>query len=225
MHLRETLRNITSLPKTIYFNFKVLPFKEAMLLPFYVDRDMRIGKLYKNVVKLNFSPERFAIKFGKRAFDGIPECTKGFISMAPDSEIVFSGKAEFSYGVSFRAIKSGRIHIGKNFYCNKNCMIVSRDSIVIGDDVLIGWNVCIRDNDGETHKIYVNGIENSNKKPISIGNHVWICAYAHVLKGVNIPNDTVIAYNSCVTKSFDEEHTIMAGSPASVIKRDIEWEQ
>lgn len=66
-----------SLPKTIYFNFKVLDKKDAFRLPFFVDKDIKLGKLYKNVIKLNFEANRFSIKIGKKALDDVPEFTKG----------------------------------------------------------------------------------------------------------------------------------------------------
>ena len=50
MHLRDKIRTVVSLPKTIYFNFKVLEKKDAVKLPFFVDKDVKLGKLYKNVI-------------------------------------------------------------------------------------------------------------------------------------------------------------------------------
>lgn len=48
---------------------------------------------------------------------------------------------------------------------------------------------------------------------------------SHIMKGVTIPNDTIVAYNSCVTKSFSDENSIIAGSPAIIVKRNIKWER
>lgn len=101
MHLRKLFRQLLSLPKTVYFNFKVLELKYAIKLPFYIDKDIRFGKLYKDIVKLNFEPKRFSIKFGEQVVDGIPENTKGYVSMSKDSCIEFDGYAEFAYGISF----------------------------------------------------------------------------------------------------------------------------
>ena len=52
MHLRDKIRTVVSLPKTIYFNFKVLEKKDAVKLPFFVDKDVKLGKLYKNVIEI-----------------------------------------------------------------------------------------------------------------------------------------------------------------------------
>ena len=225
MHARQILRDVLSLPKTVFFNFSVLPFVDAIRLPFYVDRNIAFGKLYKNVVDLDFPIKMFSIKFGKWALDGIPEMTKGYISMGKYSKIVFRGNAEFAYGISLSTTKAGKIYFGRDFYCNKNCVIACLDLMDIGHDVLFGWNVSVIDNDGGTHKTYENGIEKCNKRPVKIGDHSWLCANTHILKGVIIPENTIVAYNSCVTKAFEEKNTILAGSPAKVLTRNIEWKR
>lgn len=223
MYIRKLFRCIISLPKTVYFNFSVLGFREAIKLPFYVDADVRLGKLYKNVVRFMYQPKRFDIKLGIRTIDGVPEYTKGYISFSKQSKIILNGNAEFSYGITLVTLNDGIISVGRNFFCNKNCSIVSRDSIYLGNDVLMGWNVSIRDSDGETHRIYNSGIPAMNHKPINVSDHVWICACSHILKGVSLARDTVVAYNSCVTKSFSESNIILAGCPACIIKTNIDW--
>ena len=59
--------------------------------------------------------------------------------------------------------------------------------------------------------------------PIVIGNHVWISADCKVLKGVTVPNNCIIGTNSVVTKKFTEENCIIAGNPAGVLKREVNW--
>ena len=59
--------------------------------------------------------------------------------------------------------------------------------------------------------------------PVEIGNHVWIAAFVDILKGVNIPSDSVVAYRSCVTKPFFNEHSLIAGYPAKQIKEQVNW--
>ena len=225
MHLKELLRDVRSLPKTIYFNYKVLPLKDAVRLPFYVDCDIRFGRLCKGVVQIPVGCKRFQIKLGKRALDDVPETTKGFVSMAMNSKIIFSGEAEFAYGIILNVLNNGSIIIGDGFYCNKNCSIVSSQKIMIGNNVLMGWNVSIRDNDGGTHKIYVNGMVKDSEAGIPIADHCWLCANSTVLKGVTLASDIVVAYDSCVTKSFPDSNIIIAGSPATVVRRNVMWER
>lgn len=79
----------------------------------------------------------------------------------------------------------------------------------------------IRDNDGGKHRILSENYENS--KPIVINNHVWIGENSVILKGVTIGEGAVIAASSVVTKDIPP-HCIAAGSPAKVIKENIDWE-
>lgn len=109
-----------------------------------------------------------------------------------------------------------KLTIGKETYFNRNTTIICRDKIVIGDNCAISQNVVIRDSD-------VHTINNKmNHKPIKIGNHVWICSNAIVLKGVTIGDGSVIAAGSVVTKDVPA-HSLVAGNPARVIKEQIEW--
>jgi len=221
--LKKGFLFLISLPKTIYFNFKTLPVKKAIKLPFYIHYDFKLGELHKNKIKIEVPLKKFMIKIGTRNNDGIPETSKGFFSISKNALIVFKDNVEISCGTTVRAIGEGKIFFGKNFYCNKNCTFVSRKLIEIGDDVLVGWNVNVRDSDGESHYIEVNNCIKENKKEITIGYHTWICANVSILKGVHIPDNCVIAYNSCVLKSFEDKNSLIAGYPAKIVTKNIKW--
>lgn len=224
-NIKNRISILISLPKTIYFNFKILPIKKAMKLPFYIQYDMQLGKLYKNNIEIDAPLKRFMIKIGIKNNDGISEFSKGFISVSKNAKIIFKNNIEIACGTTIRAIECGKIIFGNNFYCNKNCAFVSRKLIEIGDDVLIGWNVNIRDSDGGTHYIVADGDKKENKKEIKIGKHVWICANVSILKGVKIGDNCVIAYNSCVIKAFENKNVIIAGYPARIVKERIDWKR
>ena len=44
-------------------------------------------------------------------------------------------------------------------------------------------------------------------------------------KGVVIPSNSVVGTNALVTKKFDKENIIIAGTPAKIIKQDIIWDR
>ena len=58
--------------------------------------------------------------------------------------------------------------------------------------------------------------------PIKIGNKVWICAKAIILKGVSIGDGAIIAAGSTVTKDVPP-YTCVAGNLARVIKENVKW--
>ena len=90
--------------------------------------------------------------------------------------------------------------------------------------MLFGWNVEVLDSDN--HKVIHKNRENvSDRGSIQIGNHVWVAAFSHVLKNSVIPDGSVVAYHSLVTKQFKGDRLLLGGCPAKVIEEQIEWEQ
>ena len=70
--------------------------------------------------------------------------------------------------------------------------------------------------------VYMGGGRNSNSDicgPISIGNNCFIGNRVIILYGVSIPDNTIIAAGSVVTKSFSEPGCIIGGNPAKVISK------
>ena len=97
------------------------------------------------------------------------------------------------------------------------------EGITFGENVLLGWNINVRDSDG--HMMYHDGQKVPSFKPVYIGNHVWIASCVDILKGVTIPDGSVVAYRSCLTKPFAEKNALIAGYPAKIVRTDIEWEK
>ena len=56
--------------------------------------------------------------------------------------------------------------------------------------------------------------------PIVIKNNVWIGMAAIILKGVTIGEGAIVAAGAVVTRDVPA-HTIVAGVPAKVIKKDV----
>lgn len=102
---------------------------------------------------------------------------------------------------------------------NMGLKIVCSEKIWIGDHTRIGRDVWIRDNNGG-HKIIQVGY--TDKAPVIIGNYVWICSGAQIMKGVTIGDGAVISANSVVTSNVPA-HSIVAGNPAKVIAENIYW--
>lgn len=186
--------------------------------PIIFSNDTRI----KGLTKENVVVEK--MKFGTIfiGFDGSEGINKNKTNIIiSNGKIIFKGRADISTGTSVR-VDVGNLIIGDGFSCNRNCFISCSKGITIGDDVLMGWDINIRDSDG--HTIYKNDVKRASHKAVTIGNHVWIASYVDILKGVNIPNGCVVGYRSCVTNSFTNENTLIAGYPARMIQENIKWD-
>lgn len=124
-----------------------------------------------------------------------------------------------------------KLLIGKDFSCI-GCKVYMHDepntTVTIGDDCLFSFGVIIWPSDG--HAIIDSTNKSINKgQNIFIGNHVWLGMNATILKGVCIPDNSVVGANSTLVKasssSIDEDGVIYAGIPAKIIKSGINWDR
>lgn len=100
--------------------------------------------------------------------------------------------------------------------------IVCQKSIVIGNNVKFGGNVCVYDTDFHTLDPHlrndsIKDRENTVKKDVVIHDNVFIGAHSTILKGVTIGKNSIIGACSVVTKNIPDNE-IWAGNPARFIK-------
>jgi galactoside O-acetyltransferase len=108
------------------------------------------------------------------------------------------------------------VHIGYGFYANMNLTLVDDWEIRIGNDVMIAPNVTIA---VTGHPIHHERRDHGEMYafPVTIGDHVWICAGAIVLPGVTIGERSVIGAGSVVTRDIPAG-VLAAGNPCRVIR-------
>lgn len=216
--LIRVLYYILSLPKTLFFNFRCLPIKMAAKLPIFVYYNVKIGEIHKGIIRIDVPIKRFMIKIGVGGVKGID--AKKTQLWLQKGVVRFKGTASFAEGCSIR--NNGDLIFGNNFGAGKNCFISCTKQVVFGNDILMAWNCAVRDSDG--HTVLIDGIPQESLKPVIIEDHVWLAAESHVLKGVHIAKNSIVAYRSLVNKSFDEEGLLIGGSPAKKLRESINWQ-
>lgn len=132
----------------------------------------------------------------------------------------------------------GKIRIGGNTYIAAGTNLISRDEIVIGNNVTISWGCYIYDHDSHSlnhldrrndfkryredylkfGKPVLNKDWNTvNSSRIVIEDDVWIGFEATILKGVTIGEGAIIGTKSVVTKDVPA-WSVVAGNPAKIVK-------
>lgn len=125
-------------------------------------------------------------------------------------------------GVNHRCIFSALSPVAE-LKVGNNCAfsgtsIGARESIVLGNNVLVGANSVITDFDWHSHDPADR--DNMSLAPVAkvkIGNNVWIGANCMVLKGVEIGDNTIVGAGSLVVSSLPA-NSICAGVPCKVIR-------
>lgn len=95
-------------------------------------------------------------------------------------------------------------------------------TIKLGEGCLVSSDTFFRT--GDSHSVLdLEGNRINASKDINLGNRIWVCHRATILKGVTMADDNIISTGAIVTKSFDECNAVIAGVPAKVIKNGIKW--
>lgn len=116
-------------------------------------------------------------------------------------------------GVRIECLHGARIEVGKGTYLNRNTEIVAGESIKIGRNCKIAWDVLIMDTD--QHALVPGGPVQTGR--VMIGDDVWIGARAIILKGVEIGDGAVIGAGAIVTKNVPPR-TVVVGPAAAVVR-------
>lgn len=215
----DIFRYIMGFPKSIYINFKYFPLKIAIKLPIYVSHKVKfqnlegeiiLGKIKPGIVRIGFgSVENYDFKYTRT-------------SLNFNGKIYFEGKAKIGYGSKIS--NEGTLILGNNFQISAASTIICRKKIKFGENNLIAWDSVIMDTDH--HHIYNFNEEKINEnREINIGNNVWIGAKVFILKGSQIPNDSVVGAGSIVSKKITEANVIISGNPAKIVRKNIKWKE
>lgn len=107
----------------------------------------------------------------------------------------------------------------------RNCEIEigTRGHVIIGRDVMVSRGVVLFQHDGHLIFDANTGKRLNAGKNITVGNHVWLGRQCMLLGGAQIPDNTVVGAESVTSKQFTETDTIIAGSPARVVRRGVLW--
>lgn len=145
-----------------------------------------------------------------------------YISVGHHTSI--GGRVQLTAWDSYHGQKfTPQILIGDNCSIGEDAHITAINSIVLGNNVLLGKKVLITDN---SHGQSISEIldispmlrELYSKGPVVIEDNVWIGEKASIMPGVHIGSGSIIAANSVVTKDVPP-YCVVAGVPAKVIKK------
>lgn len=143
-------------------------------------------------------------------------------SLKKTSGMVNGALFHIGYGGTIEIEENCEIGVGE-FYIDVRGDYINKHKVLIKKGTRIARGTFIRTNDGECLLDPDTKLPCSEPQDVIIGEHCWITSRCTILKGVELPNNTIVASNSLVNKKFTEENTILAGTPAKVIRRNAHW--
>jgi maltose O-acetyltransferase len=127
-------------------------------------------------------------------------------------------------------------HCGKDFWVTHDAILKDLENIRIGDHVFIGngafvmGNVTIEDEvQIAMHSVIVSSNHTSQNGSYRYGKSdfgqtcihrgAWVAANCTIIKGGELPENSVLAANSCLTTKMERPDSIYGGVPAKFIKK------
>ena len=238
---------IRSIPKTLRFNFHYFPLMSALKLPVAVSHRTFLRELHGKVEL----PEKIDTAMVKIGFGDVGhyDRKRSRSIWQVSGTVSFAGKASIGHGSKLSV--RGHLCLGAGFNMTAESTIVCAKEIRFGNDCLLSWDVLVMDTD--EHPLFNYGHETARRetrdsglnpcpevpcpvsknmederinpdKAILVGDHVWIGCKCILLKGAEVPSNTVLAAGTMLKSAFAGEHQVIGGNPPSILKRDIRWE-
>lgn len=140
-----------------------------------------------------------------------------------DNNLVYFGQntlGVFSLNL-FR--ENNSVYIGRGIQSNGFGCTLHGDQLQIGDKCMFSNSIKLWTDGHSVIDEKTKDLLNKPNHEIKIGNHVWIGENVVLLKRTQIPSNSIVAHSSVVTKAFQEENVVIAGNPASIVKKGINW--
>lgn len=219
------LEHIFSIPKSFYVSLKYFPFKEAIKLPIMVRYNTVLLGLKGKIVNSRGEAKFAMLKIG---FGNVGVFDKKFerTMLQISGTIELSDKKVcFGHGSRICVYPNGILKFNGEFYNSTSMTIICCNRITFGDGVVSSWDTIVMDTDlHETENPITKEIY-SSCSPVFIGDKTWICARSVILKGSKLPSGSILYSASVLTKKYEEENVMLAGSPAIIKKYNITLRQ
>ncbi len=220
MNFRKYLATINF--KTLYFNFRYLPFKQAIKLPFFISPNTILRKtggscqitapIKTGMVRIGFGSVGI---FDRRRSKSIWEVS---------GNVVFNGKTFIGHGSKICVAESGVLTFGDDFRINAETSIICYKSVSFGSNCLLSWEILIMDTDFHP-MLNAEGTRINEDAAVVLGNDIWIGCRALILKGSDIASGCIVGASSLVSRPLPVAAGLYAGNPAKLLKENVRWEE
>lgn len=188
-----------SIFNTIYYNFKLFSFKEAVILPLAVGKNVKIVNKGEFLINCKLSPLMVIC---------------GVVTIPPFED--YKSKTIITNYGTVLINNKVNIHPGAKIWVAKNASLILEGYNIIGaeskvachNEIRIGkysgfsWCCEVFDTDFHYTKDITTGKIYNKDKPVFIGDNVFIGNHVNISKGTKLPNGAVVSSWSNVSGSF-----------------------
>lgn len=202
---------------SIYFNFKMLPFRQALKLPILLIRPKFFSLRGKIIIDDRIC--RFGlVKMGGWGCKAYPNT--GIKLNLQGGPWTIKGKTWIGSNSYIEIGRRGRLETGCNVVASTSLILFCSRNIVLGDSTRFGWNCKVMDTSFHPLKSLNTGERKAAGAPIQIGCFNWFATDCVILPGTTTVDYCVFGYGCILTKSVrSESYCVHGGSPVHVLSR------
>lgn len=205
----------------IYFNFKMLPFHQAIKFPFEFYGKIRFREL-DGTVSIKGPVHRGMVEIGHAESVIFPKeetilCIRG--------NVIFGGQMCIGSGSCIELGKDSVASFGDDVLFLPRTRMLIRKGLTVGSHVRFSWEGQVFDSNFHYMRNITTGEIKDINKPVVIGNHVWCGNRVTLNKGTHLPDYSIVASNSLCNKNYARDgktHLTLAGQPAKVVAEGYE---
>ena len=207
--------------KTLWLNFKALPFCKAVKLPIIVSYNVKIKSIGTILLPDNAHTGMLSIGVIKI---GAFEDNDYKIILNNEGCIKVGGILKIHPGARIYVQKGATLTLGKRVGFGANNKIVCFKSITIGDDFRMSWNSQLFDTDFHFLRNITKDVYYQRNKPVVIGDNVFVGNGTTIGKGTVLPNGSVVSCMSKLSGDYSEfgDNLLISGVPGKVVKVGVE---
>lgn len=208
-----------ALPRSLWYNLRMLPWRQAWRVPILVSNRTVVECLSGELVISANELRMGMVKVGFATFQGSDyrhERTRLDIR----GRMVIGGECSLGAGSSVEVAEGATLTVGPMFHLGPRSLLICHKAMTFGRHDRISWNCTLMDTD--QHPLADgDGRRVNEDRPVCFGDNVWMGCHSIVTKGVRLADDTTVAAGSCVAGRHEESLTVLAGNPATVVRRGV----
>ena len=212
-------RNRLRIIKTIYVNFRLLPFRQAIKFPIYIYGKTKLCCLNGNVEFVGVPVSHGIVKLGKLNNQYSNVNFSSFL-LSNHSVIQFRGRFIAANGYLLHLKDNARLILGDCVSLGDNVSIICSKRIEIGNYTQITFNNYIVDSNFHYTIDLAEKKINRREGCIIIGDRNWVGNGCYISKGTVTGDGCVIGAGSYVNKSFNIDNSLILGRPAAIKMND-----
>ena len=215
----QAWRLFLAFPRSVWVNFRLLPWSQARKLPIFISNNTKIDSLSGKIILNCDKPRIGLVKIGFGVYQGT-SWRHDQTRLNIRGTFVIGGNCKTGAGSSLEVAEGATLTVGDEFNIGPRSLVICHKEMTFGRGVRISWCCTMMDSD-QHDLVDLEGKVVNPDRAIVFGDNIWMGCNVIVTKGVQLPSNTTVAAGARLSGRYDEQYTVLSGNPAVVVRRGV----